>query len=251
VTTHAAGRQTVPSPEDSYCLLRFDFGLDPSPCDQPNRPSIVSLNHPSRTLALHVLSSTGHHHKPNASATHARKKKIQRSERDDIMGQSQGRAGRAKPETRHATREGEQQRRRGDIARPGPEATAEEGQQRRPPRVPATMDTFFLSHGSPTLSIDDNIPARHFFKSWVPAKVAGDQPPRAILVVSGHWETATPAVNVIRGSNDTIYDFYGFPKPMYQVRSMPTYHRTPSLSPLPANPLGSLTVLADDPVRQN
>ena len=83
------------------------------------------------------------------------------------------------------------------------------------------MDTFFLSHGSPTLSVDDKIPARHFFKSWVPAKVAGDQPPRAILVVSGHWETATPAVNVIRGSYDTIHDFYGFPKPMYQVGSMP------------------------------
>ena len=33
-------------------------------------------------------------------------------------------------------------------------------------------------------------------------------------VVSGHWETATPAVNIIRGSNDTIHDFYGFPKPM-------------------------------------
>ena len=98
------------------------------------------------------------------------------------------------------------------------------------------MDTFFLSHGSPTLSVDDKIPARHFFKSWVPAKVAGDQPPRAILVVSGHWETATPAVNVIRGSNDTIYDFYGFPKPMYQVRSMPTYH--PSLSSNPRESIG-------------
>ncbi|KAF8775149.1 hypothetical protein HU200_004546 [Digitaria exilis] len=78
------------------------------------------------------------------------------------------------------------------------------------------MDTFFLSHGSPTLSIDEAIPARHFFKSWLPARVAGDRTPRAILMVSGHWETATPAVNVIRGTNDTIYDFYGFPKPMYQ-----------------------------------
>ncbi|TVU36301.1 hypothetical protein EJB05_18231 [Eragrostis curvula] len=80
------------------------------------------------------------------------------------------------------------------------------------------MDTFYLSHGAPTLSIDDSIPARHFFKSWLPARVAGDQTPRAILVVSGHWETATPAVNVIRGTNDTIYDFYGFPKPMYQLK---------------------------------
>ncbi|KAM0827579.1 hypothetical protein ACQ4PT_068108 [Festuca glaucescens] len=80
------------------------------------------------------------------------------------------------------------------------------------------MDTFFLSHGSPTLSIDETIPARHFFQSWLPAAVAGSEPPRAILMVSGHWETATPAVNVIRGRNDTIYDFYGFPKSMYKLK---------------------------------
>ncbi|AQK99140.1 4,5-DOPA dioxygenase extradiol [Zea mays] len=165
------------------------------------RPS----KHPIHSLSLLCSPrTTGHHHKPDA--THARK----------IIRRSQGGG---KPETRHATREGEEQRQRGrgDTARTERDAAAEEGQRRAPPRVPATMDTFFLSHGSPTLSIDDNIPARHFFKSWVPAKVAGDQPPRAILVVSGHWDTATPEVNVIRGSNDTIYDFYGFPKPMYKI----------------------------------
>nr|CAB3479013.1 unnamed protein product [Digitaria exilis] len=129
------------------------------------------------------------------------------------MGQSQGRAARPKPNARHATEEKgqhhhqQQQHRGGDIARPGGATTG----------GPA-MDTFFLSHGSPTLSIDEAIPARHFFKSWLPARVAGDRTPRAILMVSGHWETATPAVNVIRGTNDTIYDFYGFPKPMYQLK---------------------------------
>ena len=82
----------------------------------------------------------------------------------------------------------------------------------------SAMDTFFLSHGSPMLSIDETIPARNFFKSWLPAAVAGSEQPRAILMVSGHWETDTPEVNVIHGSNDTIYDFGGFPKSMYQVR---------------------------------
>nr|CAB3474983.1 unnamed protein product [Digitaria exilis] len=107
------------------------------------------------------------------------------------MGQSQGRAARPKPNARHATEEKgqhqqhQQQHRGGDIARPGGATTG----------GPA-MDTFFLSHGSPTLSIDEAIPARHFFKSWLPARVAGDRTPRAILMVSGHWETATPAVNV-------------------------------------------------------
>ncbi|XP_074583525.1 extradiol ring-cleavage dioxygenase [Curcuma longa] len=78
------------------------------------------------------------------------------------------------------------------------------------------MDTFFLSHGSPTLSIDESLPARHFFQSWrskvLPAV------PRAILIVSGHWETAYPTVNVIDGPNDTIYDFYNFPKRMYELK---------------------------------
>ncbi|KAF0918908.1 hypothetical protein E2562_027347 [Oryza meyeriana var. granulata] len=90
--------------------------------------------------------------------------------------------------------------------------------ERTTTRPAAAMDTFFLSHGSPTLTIDETLPARHFFKSWLPAAVAGAEPPRAILIVSGHWETATPTVNVIRGNNDTIYDFYGFPKPMYQLK---------------------------------
>lgn len=120
------------------------------------------------------------------------------------MGQTQGRH---KSHAKHATL--------GDDREP--EATAA---RRRPPTTATTaaMDTFFLSHGSPTLSIDETLPARHFFQSWLPAAVAGSEPPRAILMVSGHWETATPAVNVIRGSNDTIYDFYGFPKPMYKLK---------------------------------
>lgn len=78
-------------------------------------------------------------------------------------------------------------------------------------------ETLFISHGSPTLSIDDSLPARHFLKSFT-QKVSLSQRPTSILVISAHWETDTPAVNVISGANDTIYDFYGFPKPMYQIK---------------------------------
>ncbi|TVU36302.1 hypothetical protein EJB05_18232, partial [Eragrostis curvula] len=63
----------------------------------------------------------------------------------------------------------------------------------------------------------ESLPARHFLQSWVPAGLTGPKPPSGIHVVSGHkWETDTPAVNVIRGTNKTIYDFYGFPKQMYK-----------------------------------
>ncbi|KAH7685234.1 Stizolobate synthase protein [Dioscorea alata] len=80
----------------------------------------------------------------------------------------------------------------------------------------ATMDTFFVSHGSPLLSIDDSIPARGFFKLWKSQVLRVI--PKTILVVSAHWETYAPTVNVISGLNDTIYDFRGFPKPMYQLK---------------------------------
>ncbi|KAK9291460.1 hypothetical protein L1049_020113 [Liquidambar formosana] len=79
----------------------------------------------------------------------------------------------------------------------------------------AVMDTFYLSHGSPTLSIDESLPARHFLKSWKEKIYA--QRPSSILIISGHWETAEPTVNVV-DRNDTIYDFYGFPKPMYKLK---------------------------------
>lgn len=79
----------------------------------------------------------------------------------------------------------------------------------------AKMDSFFVSHGSPMLSIDESVPARGFFKLWRSQVL--QTIPRAILVVSAHWETSVPTVNVISGTNDTIYDFYGFPKCMYKV----------------------------------
>lgn len=82
------------------------------------------------------------------------------------------------------------------------------------------MDTFFISHGSPTLSIDDSLPARHFLKSWQDQVLTSR--PNSILIISGHWETSVPTINVV-DRNDTIYDFYGFPRPMYQVRSFYIY----------------------------
>ncbi|QCD95053.1 4,5-DOPA dioxygenase extradiol-like [Vigna unguiculata] len=75
-------------------------------------------------------------------------------------------------------------------------------------------ETFYVSHGSPALAVDDSIPAWKFFTSW---KERFPTPPSAILVVSGHWDTHAPTVNVV-DRNDTIYDFYGFPKSMYKLK---------------------------------
>ncbi|KAJ7970081.1 4,5-dioxygenase-like protein [Quillaja saponaria] len=77
------------------------------------------------------------------------------------------------------------------------------------------LDTFYISHGSPTMSIDDEIPARHFLKSWK-EKVFSERP-KSILVISGHWDTKNPSVNIV-DQNHTIHDFYNFPKVMYQLK---------------------------------
>ncbi|KAI4369301.1 hypothetical protein MLD38_017757 [Melastoma candidum] len=75
--------------------------------------------------------------------------------------------------------------------------------------------TFYISHGSPLMSIDDTIPAGNFLKTWKQKVLT--QVPKAILIISGHWETHVPSVNSVH-RNDTIYDFYGFPKPMFQLK---------------------------------
>jgi 4,5-DOPA dioxygenase extradiol len=75
-----------------------------------------------------------------------------------------------------------------------------------------TLPSLFLSHGAPTLPLTDT-PARDFLAELGPLLPR----PKAILVVSAHWETRRPAVNAV-DRNDTIHDFYGFPRPLYDLR---------------------------------
>jgi 4,5-DOPA dioxygenase extradiol len=76
------------------------------------------------------------------------------------------------------------------------------------PKLPG----LFVSHGAPTLAITAS-PARDFL-----AGLGGRLPrPRAILVASAHWETAAPSVSSPR-VNDTIHDFRGFPRELYDMR---------------------------------
>ncbi|OMO90351.1 Extradiol ring-cleavage dioxygenase, class III enzyme, subunit B [Corchorus capsularis] len=82
----------------------------------------------------------------------------------------------------------------------------------------AMNDTFYITHGSPTMSIDESLPARPFLQSWQD-KVFG-QTPKAILVISGHWDTCFPTVNIVE-CNDIIYDFYGFDDALYEHYQFP------------------------------
>src|SRR5688572_19743510 len=75
------------------------------------------------------------------------------------------------------------------------------------------MPALFISHGAPTLAISDS-PARHFL-----AQLGAQLPrPRAILVVSAHWETiGGPSVS-LAAQPETIHDFGGFPQALYDMR---------------------------------
>lgn len=77
------------------------------------------------------------------------------------------------------------------------------------------MDRFpalFISHGAPTLALEPG-PTRGFLVQFG----AGLGRPKAILVVSAHWETAAPAISTAP-QPETIHDFYGFPEALYRMR---------------------------------
>jgi 4,5-DOPA dioxygenase extradiol len=74
------------------------------------------------------------------------------------------------------------------------------------------LPAIFVSHGAPTLPFD-NVPARDFLRG-LGAELGRL---RAVLAVSAHWDTDAPATNAVT-SNDTIHDFHGFPRPLYDLR---------------------------------
>jgi 4,5-DOPA dioxygenase extradiol len=74
------------------------------------------------------------------------------------------------------------------------------------------LPAVFVSHGAPNLPFDD-VPAKAFL-SELGAKLGR---PRAIVVASAHWDTQTPSINAVV-CNDTIHDFHGFPRPLYDLQ---------------------------------
>ncbi|WP_338926297.1 dioxygenase [Mycetohabitans endofungorum] len=73
------------------------------------------------------------------------------------------------------------------------------------------LPAVFLSHGAPTLPIDPSMPRVEFA-----ALATRWSRPRAILVLSAHW-TSTEPVASLATAPETIHDFYGFPRALYEL----------------------------------
>lgn len=73
----------------------------------------------------------------------------------------------------------------------------------------------FVSHGPPTIALDDS-PVRRFLASHGPDLGR----PEAILVVSAHWQTTTPTLSRA-AAPATIHDFFGFPDALYRITYEP------------------------------
>ncbi|WP_313950228.1 class III extradiol ring-cleavage dioxygenase [Accumulibacter sp.] len=75
-----------------------------------------------------------------------------------------------------------------------------------------SFPALFVGHGAPTMVLD---PAA---AGAVLARTAAALPtPRAIVVVSAHWQSERPTIGVA-SEFETIHDFHGFPAALYAVR---------------------------------
>jgi 4,5-DOPA dioxygenase extradiol len=77
------------------------------------------------------------------------------------------------------------------------------------PRLPA----LFVSHGSPMIALEDDPWGRALMQFG-----AATARPRAVVVVSGHWEAPAPVRVTASPTPETIHDFSGFPEALYRIR---------------------------------
>jgi len=103
------------------------------------------------------------------------------------------------------------------------------------------MPAIYLGHGAPPL-IDDEGTWRTELAEWAQRLPR----PKAILVVSAHWESAPVTI----GATTTVplvYDFYGFPEHYYRVRYPSP--GAPDVADRVRQLLGGATPLRDEPTR--
>lgn len=73
------------------------------------------------------------------------------------------------------------------------------------------ISAYFLAHGSPMLAIEQTQYTAALGKLFA-------NKPKAVIIFTAHWENPVTTISSLKGTYSTIYDFYGFPKELYQVK---------------------------------
>ncbi len=75
-----------------------------------------------------------------------------------------------------------------------------------------SMPVVFISHGAPFVAVEDGAyqrSLRAFAARWQP---------KAVLVISAHWETNLPPQITFQPRHSLIYDFSGFDEALYSIK---------------------------------
>ena len=99
------------------------------------------------------------------------------------------------------------------------------------------MPVLFIGHGNPMNAIYDNN-----FTQTLSKLGKNLEKPNAILVISAHWQTSGTYVST-NSWPQTIYDFSGFDKKLYEVKYEPKGH--PELAKELINTVTSIAVKED------
>ncbi|KAI9328045.1 putative 4,5-DOPA dioxygenase extradiol [Zopfochytrium polystomum] len=83
-----------------------------------------------------------------------------------------------------------------------------------PPRQPS----YFLAHGNPSWLVSPELSGPQFLVALGKQILAAPVRPRAVVVVSAHWETAPELRVTTNAQHSLLYDYYNFPAHFYDVK---------------------------------